>query len=96
MLHKADKFVTDDWQQLQQAHKEVGGFYGPLPDLYAELGEIVLGKKPGREDDRERIIDFNYGLAVEDVAIAVEILAVAKEKGWGTILPLMERDLPFS
>lgn len=96
MLHKADKFVTDDWQQLQQAHKEVGGFYGPLPDLYAELGEIVLSKKIGREDDRERIIDFNYGLAVEDVAIAVEILAVAKEKGWGTILPLMERDLPFS
>ena len=96
MLHKADKFVTDDWQQLQQAHKEVGGFYGPLPDLYAELGEIVLSKKLGREDDRERIIDFNYGLAVEDVAIAVEILAVAKEKGWGTILPLMERDLPFS
>jgi ornithine cyclodeaminase/alanine dehydrogenase-like protein (mu-crystallin family) len=64
--------------------------------LYAELGEIVLGKKPGREDDRERIIDFNYGLAVEDVAMAKEIFVRAKERGWGTVLPLMEGDLPRS
>jgi ornithine cyclodeaminase/alanine dehydrogenase-like protein (mu-crystallin family) len=94
MLHKADKFVTDDWRQIRQAHEKVGGFHGPLPKLYAELGEIVLGKKPGREDARERIVDFNYGLAVEDVAMAKEIFVRAREKGLGTVLPLMERDLP--
>jgi ornithine cyclodeaminase/alanine dehydrogenase-like protein (mu-crystallin family) len=27
-LHKADKFVTDDWRQLNQAHQEVAGFDG--------------------------------------------------------------------
>ena len=96
MLHRADKFVSDDWRQLQQAHESVGGFYGPLPNLYAELGEIVLGKKPGREDDRERIVDFNYGLAVEDIAMAKEIYTKAKERGWGTVLPLMEQDLPLA
>ena len=96
MLHRADKFVTDDWQQIQHAHERVGGFYGPLPDLYAELGEIVLGKKPGREDNRERIIDFNYGLAVEDVAIAKGIFVRAKERGLGIVLPLMQGDLPLS
>jgi len=95
-LHKVEKFITDDWQQLWQAHNEVGGFYGPLPELYAELGEIVLGRKPGRENDRERIIDFNYGLAVEDVAMANEIFIRVRKRGLGTILTLMERNLPFS
>lgn len=94
-LHKVDKFVTDDWQQLLRANKEVGGFYGPLPELYAELGEIVLGQKPGRKNNRERIIDFNYGLAIEDVAMAKEIFVRARKRGLGTVLPLMERDLPL-
>jgi len=34
------------------------------------LGEIVSGQKPAREKDEERIVDFNYGLAMEDIAIA--------------------------
>ena len=95
VLHKADKFVTDDWRQLWQTHEKVGGFHGPLPDPYAELGDIVLGNKPGREDERERIVDFNYGLAVEDVAMAQEIFFRARERGLGTVLTLMEGDLPL-
>ena len=95
-LHKVEKFVADDFEQLLRAHREVGGFDGPLPELYAELGEIVLGRKPGREDERERIIDFNYGLAVADMAMAWEIFVRARKSGLGTILPLMEGDLPFS
>lgn len=94
-LHKVDKFVCDDWQQLQNAHKEVGGFYGPLPALTAELGEIVLGAKPGRETPDERIIDFNYGLAIEDVAMAAIVYRRAMEKGRGVFLPLMEGEIPF-
>jgi ornithine cyclodeaminase/alanine dehydrogenase-like protein (mu-crystallin family) len=87
-LHKADKFVCDDWPQLDQAHREVGGFDGALPPLYAELGEIILGKKPGREDDKERIIDFNYGLAIEDVAMAQEVFKRAVEKEKGQVLTM--------
>jgi ornithine cyclodeaminase/alanine dehydrogenase len=95
-LHMVDKFVTDDWRQLRQAHKEVGGFDGPLPRLHAELGAIITGKKPGRENEKERIIDFNYGLAIEDVALAMEIYTRAKAKGIGTVLPLMEGELPYA
>ena len=73
---------------------EVGGFDGPLPNRYFELGEIVAGKKPGRRNEEERIIDFNYGLAIEDVAMAMEIYTRAKAQGVGTVLPLMEGDLP--
>ena len=95
-LHKMDKFVTDDWRQLRQAHEEVGGFDGPLPELHTELGEIITGQKPGRENVKERIIDFNYGLAIEDAAMATEIYARAKAKGIGMTLPLMKEELPYA
>ena len=91
-----DKFITDDWQQLKLAHETVGGFAGPLPESYAELGKIIIGEKPGRENEAERIIDFNYGLAIEDVAMANEIYMRAKAKGAGCILPLIKNDLPFA
>jgi ornithine cyclodeaminase/alanine dehydrogenase-like protein (mu-crystallin family) len=95
-LHKVDKFITDDWQQLKLAHEKVGGFDGPLPERHTELGEIITGQKPGRENDMERIIDFNYGLAIEDVAMAGEIYTRAKAKRLGQILPLMEAELPYA
>jgi len=91
-----DKFITDDWQQLKLAHEKVGGFDGPLPERHSELGEIIVGQKPGRESEKERIIDFNYGLAIEDVAMANEIYLRAKAKGLGQVLPLMKDDLPYA
>ena len=91
-IHKADKFVTDDWEQLSKSAASVGGFDGPLPAPYAELGEIVLGTKPGREREDERIIDFNYGLAMEDIVIAKEIYAKALSSGMGKTLTLMASD----
>jgi ornithine cyclodeaminase/alanine dehydrogenase-like protein (mu-crystallin family) len=94
-LHKVDKFITDDWQQLKLAHEKVGGFDGPLPERHTELGEIITGQKPGRENDMERVIDFNYGLAIEDVAMAGEIYTRAQAKGLGQILPLMEAELTY-
>ena len=95
-LHMVDKFVTDDWRQLNQAQREVGGFDGPLPNLHVELGKIIAGKRPGRRNEKERIIDFNYGLAIEDVAMAMEIYTRAKAQGLGTVLPLMEGELPYA
>jgi ornithine cyclodeaminase/alanine dehydrogenase-like protein (mu-crystallin family) len=91
-----DKFITDDWQQLKLAHETVGGFDGPLPQRHTELGQIITGQKPGRESEQERIIDFNYGLAIEDVAMANEIYLRAKAKGLGQILPLIKSDLPYA
>jgi ornithine cyclodeaminase/alanine dehydrogenase len=94
-LHRVDQFITDDWLQLDKAHRDVGGFDGPLPDTHVELGEIIAGKKPGRGSENERIIDFNYGLAIEDVAMATEIYQKATSQGLGTVLSLMESELPF-
>ncbi|MDD2694534.1 MAG: ornithine cyclodeaminase family protein [Anaerolineales bacterium] len=92
VIHRADKFITDDWAQLSNAAKVVGGFDGPLPEPNAELGEIVAGQKPGRERPDERIVDFNYGLAMEDIAIAQRVYHKAQALNLGTRLVLMERD----
>jgi ornithine cyclodeaminase/alanine dehydrogenase-like protein (mu-crystallin family) len=94
-LHKVDKFITDDWQQLKLAHEKVGGFDGPLPQQHSELGKIVIGQSPGRESEKERIIDFNYGLAIEDVAMANEIYHRAKARGLGQRLSLIKAELPY-
>lgn len=51
--------------------------------LHAELGEILLGRKPGRESDEEIILLNPMGMAIEDIACAQSIYqkAVAKQVG---------------
>jgi ornithine cyclodeaminase/alanine dehydrogenase-like protein (mu-crystallin family) len=64
------------------------GYFQDTPDPYADLGEIVAGLKPGRQDDDERILAMNLGLAMDDMAVAPEIYRKAKDLGIGTWLPL--------
>jgi ornithine cyclodeaminase/alanine dehydrogenase len=90
MLSRAEKFVVDDFQQFNRALGGSDGYYSPLPELYAELGEIVVGKKPGRENSTERIINLNFGMAIHDVCMATEVLERARAKGIGMMLPLLE------
>lgn len=83
------KFVTDDMVQTL-SFKDV--FEKGVPDVYAELGEVVLGKKVGRENDEERILVVNDGLACEDISLGQYVYEIAKKKGVGTWLPLMSTD----
>jgi len=55
-------------------------------DLYAELPELLAGKKPGRQSDRERIFIRAIGLVNQDIAMADHIYRAALEKGIGTRL----------
>jgi ornithine cyclodeaminase/alanine dehydrogenase-like protein (mu-crystallin family) len=55
-------------------------------DLYAELGTIIAGKKPGRESDDEIIIFDSTGTALQDVASATIIYEKAMASGAGKIL----------
>ena len=52
--------------------------------IYAELGEIVLGRKPGRENEREVTFFKSVGNAVQDAAVARLALQVSAERGLGT------------
>src|SRR4029077_105394 len=56
-----DKLVVDDWGQCKsgpfgslRAHVETGKLSEAT--LHAELGEIVAGRRPGRERDDETIL----------------------------------------
>jgi ornithine cyclodeaminase/alanine dehydrogenase-like protein (mu-crystallin family) len=48
----------------------------------------VAGLKPGRQNDDERTLAINLGLAMDDMAVAPEIYRRAREKNLGTWLPL--------
>jgi len=87
----ADKFITDSWDQTVHFHEQ-GAFPDGMPKLYAELGEVVAGKKKGRENSKERILAINIGLALEDVIVADFVYKKAEKKGGYQKLKLMERD----
>ena len=49
----------------------------------AELGEVLAGARPGREDDHELTLFRSLGLAVEDLAAAELTVATARSQGLG-------------
>ncbi len=53
-----------------------------------ELGAVVVGEFPGREDPGEITLFESLGVALEDVALAGKIFAAATKAGLGTPLPL--------
>jgi alanine dehydrogenase len=59
-------------------------------DVYAELGAIVAGRKPGRTSDEETIIFDSTGTALQDVAAAVLVYQKALRAGRGFRLNLAE------
>lgn len=61
---------------------------------FAELGEIVTGRKTGRESPRETIYFNTVGMGIEDVALARRIYERARALGMGQKLRLWET--PFA
>ncbi|MCD6378582.1 MAG: ornithine cyclodeaminase family protein, partial [Planctomycetes bacterium] len=87
-MKAADKFVSDDINQLLTT-KAHGVYFAGIPEeIYADIGELAAGKKPGRQNDNERIFSMNMGIAVDDMATAKIIYQKAVEMNIGTMLPL--------
>jgi ornithine cyclodeaminase/alanine dehydrogenase len=85
-MAEMDRLATDDLKQLE--YYRTVGFFGETPEPYADLGELVVGEKSGRESDDERTMSINLGLALEDMVTSVRIYERAVEKGIGVRLPL--------
>jgi alanine dehydrogenase len=88
---KRAKIVVDDWEQASHS----GEINVPISkgllgkgDIWAELGEVVAGLKPGRESDRELTVFVSTGLAVQDAVTANLVYKKALERGLGRSLPL--------
>jgi ornithine cyclodeaminase/alanine dehydrogenase-like protein (mu-crystallin family) len=53
-----------------------------------ELGLVVIGEFPGREDTSEITLFESQGIALEDVALAARVFEAASKAGIGERLPL--------
>ena len=85
-MRESSKFCTDDVAQL--LHYKTMGYFQDIPPIHADLGELVAGKKVGRENAGERTMTANLGLAIDDMAVAPKIYKRALKMGIGTRLPL--------
>jgi ornithine cyclodeaminase/alanine dehydrogenase len=82
---RKSKIVVD---QKSAALDEAGDIIIPLKaglitedDIYAELGDLVTGAKPGRTSDSEITLFKSVGLGIQDSATAWLAYTRAKEKG---------------
>jgi alanine dehydrogenase len=87
-----DKMVVDHWGQCRK-----GLPFGALrahvdsdrlneDNLHAELGQIVAGVKPGRENESETILFWHRGLSTTDIALGHALLTKARAQGIGQTL----------
>jgi ornithine cyclodeaminase/alanine dehydrogenase-like protein (mu-crystallin family) len=90
-VRRAAVIVTDS---LEQARVECGDLVAPLEqgvvrweDVH-ELGEIVAGTRPGRQRPDDVTLFESQGVALEDVAVAVRVVARARERQVGQEIPI--------
>lgn len=89
IVKSVDKIVVDHLEQTMhrgELAKWVSKGLLSERDVYAELGDIVAGKKKGRESDTEKILCVPIGMGSEDLAVAKRIYDISLEKGIGTKL----------
>jgi 2,3-diaminopropionate biosynthesis protein SbnB len=98
VVKKADKIVLDSWTEVH--HRGLQTVYLAFEqgliteeDLYAEIGEIILGKKKARENDQEFIYYNTVGMGIEDIAFGSYVFEEAKKKGIGVTLPLWKNPI---
>lgn len=88
----ANKVVVDSLSQCRRIgeiqHAISQGLISD-DDVYTEIGEILLGKKAGRESDDEITFFDSTGLAAQDIAAANVVLKAAREKELGYSTELM-------
>jgi len=79
VIVNADKLVTDLTAQcirLGELHHAVDAGLMTVDDVYAELGQVVVGDRAGREADETIVCDLT-GVGAQDAAIA--------EVAWGAL-----------
>jgi alanine dehydrogenase len=84
----AAKVVVDDWAQASHSGEiNVPLTRGQLTpeQIYASLGDIVAGKKPGRETPEEITVFDSTGLIIQDLALGLAVYQGARERGLGEV-----------
>lgn len=97
-----ERLIVDDWNLVRNDPRRLlgrlyrdGRLRGPdatsnmaagIRAVDAELSDIVLGRRPGRVDESQRIMMNPFGLAIEDIAIASHVYRIALKRGCGIML----------
>jgi ornithine cyclodeaminase len=56
--------------------------------ISGELGEVILGKVPGRRSSDEITMFKSVGLAIQDVAVAMRVYQIAQEREIGQMVTI--------
>jgi alanine dehydrogenase len=90
---KGAKIVVDDWAQASHS----GEINVPLgrgelspEEVYGSLGEVVAGKKPGRQNSEEITVFDSTGLIIQDLSLGFAVYLKAKELGLGEIKEFLQ------
>jgi len=101
LLKNVDKLIVDNKTQMKNETPHRGFvllFSGDkdlgIPkiyswdDIYSDIGEVVLGRKKGRETEKENILGFSLGMGSEDLIVSHFVYNEAKKRKLGTSLNL--------
>ncbi|HEX2651444.1 MAG TPA: ornithine cyclodeaminase family protein [Burkholderiales bacterium] len=83
--------VTDQACRIGDLHHAIEAGAMRRESVYAELGEVVAGLKPGRTRNEEIILFDSTGTGLQDVAAAIAAYRKAIEENAGTSFAFSER-----
>lgn len=81
-LHRADWKVATSAAQMQVTGTDLA-IDGALPAIDAELPAILVGARPGRNHDDERVFAYNSGMVITDIALGRLFAEQAIAQGLG-------------
>jgi N-[(2S)-2-amino-2-carboxyethyl]-L-glutamate dehydrogenase len=98
LVKQCSKIVMNDWDACKhRGIRTPAVMYqqGLLrdEDIYCSLGDLLLGRKPGRENEEERIHFSPDGMGATDVALAYDVYTRARNMRIGQPLRLWDEPL---
>jgi len=91
VLARADKVVADRLDQclrLGELHHAVEAGLLAAGDVWAELGELAAGLKPGRESEDEITVADLTGVGIQDAAVASVVVGEAVRRNVGRTIEI--------
>jgi ornithine cyclodeaminase/alanine dehydrogenase-like protein (mu-crystallin family) len=95
-VKKADAIFVDSIEQSKQEAGDLILSFSSDESKWSkvnELADVVAGKALGRDSDSQITLFKSNGIAAWDLACAMKIFALAKERGLGRPLPLWQPTL---
>jgi alanine dehydrogenase len=90
---KRAKVIVDDLEQAShggEINVPIRDGIMKIEEVYAEIGDLITGKKPARTSDKEITIFDSTGLAIQDAASAAAVYKKALQRKVGLLLDFLD------